>query len=76
MTTKIMDAIVRISEGEKDPEDILIVRKLLSKAKEGDMRAIEILLHYVDGKPRQADDDLGSEDNPIHLKHKVLWAGE
>ncbi len=73
MTTIIMDAIVKVSEGESSPEDVLIVRTLLKKAKNGDMRAIEILMHYVDGKPLQAKDDLGGEDNPIHHVHSVIW---
>lgn len=56
MTTKIMEAIVRVSEGGTEPEDVQLVRTLLAKAKEGDMQAMKLIFNYVDGMPPQSLD--------------------
>lgn len=53
MTTKLMDAITKVSEGTGESDDIAIVKTLVEKAKGGDMRGIELILGYIDGKPQQ-----------------------
>lgn len=53
MTSKIMDAIVKVSDGSREPEDVQLVRKLLAMAKNGDMQAMKLIFNYVDGMPPQ-----------------------
>ena len=53
MTTRIMEAIVSVSDGSGDADDVLIVRKLISQAKNGDMQAMKLIFNYVDGMPEQ-----------------------
>jgi hypothetical protein len=73
MTTKLMEAITRVSADGGTSDDIQIVKTLVEKAKGGDMRGIELILNYVDGKPKQSEGDLGTAENPIHTVHKVIW---
>ena len=44
------------SSGEKIKWDAVIVRKLLKMASDGNIRAIEVILDRVDGKPAQSLD--------------------
>lgn len=67
MTSKIMDAIVKVSEGSDTPEDVLIVRKLLQQAKNGDMQAMKLLFNYVDGMPVQGLEVGGPGGEPIAI---------
>lgn len=53
MTTKLLDAITKVSDNGGDADDVAIVKKLVEKAKGGDMRGIELILGYIDGKPQQ-----------------------
>jgi hypothetical protein len=68
MTTKLWEAITRVSEGSEVSDDVAIVRTLVEKAKGGDMRGIELVLGYIDGKPKQ---DVGlsgaGEDGKIEI---------
>ncbi len=56
MTTKIMEAISKVSDGSGEPDDVAIVRALVQGAKEGDVQKIKLVLNYVDGMPPQAMD--------------------
>ena len=49
--TLFRDAVKRIAKGGKDKEDILIVKKVIEKAKKGDLKAAEMIFDRVDGKP-------------------------
>jgi hypothetical protein len=42
-----------VSEGTGESDDVAIVKTLVEKAKGGDMRGIELILGYIDGKPQQ-----------------------
>lgn len=53
MTTKLWEAITKVSKGGGDTDDVAIVKTLVEKAKGGDMRGIELILGYIDGKPQQ-----------------------
>ena len=57
--TLFREAVKRIAEGEDEPEDILIVRKVVAKAKEGDLKAADMVFDRTDGKVAQplANDD-------------------
>lgn len=70
MTTRIMEAIVKVSDGSTEPEDVQLVRKLLEKAKEGDMQAMKLIFNYVDGMPSQ-DMDVTSNGETITVVTKI-----
>ena len=72
MTTKIMEAIEKVSEDGATKEDVAIVRALVKKAKEGDMQAVKLIFNYVDGMPVQKNEHSGidGEDIPILLRVK------
>lgn len=53
MTTKIMEAIEKVSEDGATTEDKALVKKLLEQAKKGDMQAMKLIFNYVDGLPMQ-----------------------
>jgi hypothetical protein len=73
MTTKIVDALEKISDGNGDSNSVAIAKALVEGAKRGEDRKIEIIMKYVDGEPKR-DDDLGSAGNPIHhVLHHVVW---
>lgn len=48
--TLFKEAVVKIAEGEADSDDKLIVRKVITKAKEGDLKAAEMVMDRTDGK--------------------------
>ena len=52
-STLIREAIQKVAEGDAEPTDILIVKKLAKKAKEGDLKAMDIVFDRVDGKAEQ-----------------------
>lgn len=64
MTTKIMEAITRVSEENGTPEDVQIVRALIDKAKNGDVQAIKLIMNYTDGMPPQ-DIDVTSDGEKV-----------
>lgn len=52
-STLIREAIKKVSEGDAEPADILIVKQLVEKAKKGDLSAIDRVIDRVDGKAEQ-----------------------
>lgn len=48
--TLFREAVKRIAEGGTESEDVLIVKKVIERAKEGDLKATEIILDRTDGK--------------------------
>lgn len=52
-STLIKEAIQKVADGDAEPTDILIVRQLAKKAKEGDLKAMDIVFDRVDGKAEQ-----------------------
>lgn len=51
--TLFKDALVKISEGNDESDDVLIVKKVIEKAKAGDLKAVDIILDRTDGKAIQ-----------------------
>ena len=70
MTTKIMEAIMRVSEDGGSTEDVQIVRALVKKAKEGDVAAVKLIINYTDGMPPQ-DIDVTSGGQPFTVVTRV-----
>jgi hypothetical protein len=52
-TTLFKEAVTKIAEGEAESDDILIVKKVIAKAKEGDLKAVDMILDRTDGKAEQ-----------------------
>ncbi len=52
-STLFKEAIKNIAEGQTKSDDIIIVEKIISKAKEGDLKASEMVIEQVDGKATQ-----------------------
>lgn len=52
-STLIREAIIKVAEGDAEPSDVLIVKQLVTKAKSGDLAAIDRVIDRVDGKAEQ-----------------------
>ena len=65
MTTKLIEAITKVCDGDEGPEDVAILRKLVQKAKEGDMQAMKLIFNYVDGMPMQGIELTGKDGGSI-----------
>lgn len=44
-----------------------IVESIRQKALKGDTTAQKLIWNYMDGMPKQSEDDPGSKDNPLNL---------
>lgn len=64
MTTKIMEAIEKVSADSGKREDVELVRTLIRQAKKGDMQAMKLIFNYVDGMPQQ-DIDVTTDGQPL-----------
>lgn len=52
-TTLFREAVKNIAEGQKESDDVLIVKKVVAKAKEGDLAATNMVIDRIDGKAPQ-----------------------
>ncbi len=52
-STLIRDAITKVANDTGTSDDKLIVKALIAKAKEGDLKAVDIVFDRVDGKAEQ-----------------------
>lgn len=50
---EFLDEEIELSDGEKKKYKEVIIRKLIKKANDGDLRAITEIFDRVDGKPKQ-----------------------
>ena len=55
-TTKVREALEKVTKGNTDPEYVAIVKVMLEKAKQGDFNMIKLILNYNDGLPKQSID--------------------
>ena len=53
-STLIREAVQKVAEGDAEPQDILMVKALAKKAKEGDLKALDMVFDRVDGKAEQS----------------------
>lgn len=53
-STLIRESIQKVAEGDAEPQDILMVKALAKKAKEGDLKALDMVFDRVDGKAEQS----------------------
>ena len=44
---------MKVAEGSEDPEEVLVIKKILEKAREGDTQVLKLLWNYLDGLPTQ-----------------------
>ena len=65
MTTLLEDAIKKVATDTGTTEDVAIVAKVIEKAREGDMKAIEHIWDRMEGKAPQTinlDADIHTDD--------------
>lgn len=62
MSTLLAEAIKRVAEDTGTSHDVEIVQALVTKAKSGDMKAIDTVFDRVDGKAEQKIDITSNEE--------------
>ena len=70
------EAFRKIGEArDMTPEEVedIMVKNGLDKALNGDFKFYADDMDRAHGKPKSAPDELGSESNPLHVKHSVDW---
>ncbi len=52
-STLIKEAITKVANDTGTSDDVLIIQALVAKAKDGDLKAVDMVLDRVDGKAEQ-----------------------
>lgn len=72
-TTLFKEAVKKIADGENEPNDILIVNRVVRDAKRGNYKAIDTLLDRVDGPVEKTGFDLtGATFNVIQISGDIV----
>lgn len=61
--TLFKEAVVKVADGEFESADIQIVKKVISKAKQGDLKAAEMVMDRTDGKLASSEEGSGNTYN-------------
>ena len=51
----------------------IVLDNYIKELKKGKPSDVQALMDRTDGKPKSGEGELGTEENPIHTVHKVLW---
>lgn len=65
--TLFNEAVRKVADGNHEADDVLIVKKVINKAKEGNLQAVEIILDRVDGAIPKPQGDAGGEPFVVNL---------
>ncbi len=74
-STLIREAITKVATDTGTSDDVLIVQALVAKAKDGDLKAVDMVLDRVDGKAEQTinlDADVTVNDGLSDEEKKAL----
>lgn len=63
----------QIPEGQKEMVAMKAIDAYLKHLEEGKTEILKDAFDRIDGRPKAAEDDLGTEQNPINTVHKVVW---
>lgn len=70
MSTLLEEAIKKVAEGDAEPADILIVKKLIEKAKQGNDKSVEMVFDRLEGKAPQKI-DVTSNEKTISVSPRI-----
>lgn len=62
MSTLLQEAIKKVAKGDAEPADIMIVKKLIDKAKQGNDKSVEMVFDRLEGKAPQKIDITSNEE--------------
>lgn len=65
--------LAEVPEGQKLNFAELFIQKYVKEALGGKGEMLKDAFDRIDGKAKSSDGELGTQENPIHTVHKVVW---